>query len=177
VGAEACERGRDSAAGAHGDKRRRRTGFSADKESDRSATGEAGAWVAGLLGGKGIPCRQRRAGAGVTRYVWPRLAVAAACNEGRMKLATVWRRGLVATLETPTVEDAKGRRGAVNVDGLGVRGCGRGKEAEATHHLLRRYRRRLFLILAGPIWDLWLRHCCYCAVVEVEGSGQRGPGV
>jgi hypothetical protein len=39
-----------------------------------------------------------------------------------------------------------------------------------THHLLRRYRRRLFLIHA-PIWDFWLRHCYYCAVVvEVEGS-------
>lgn len=53
------------------------------------------------------------------------------------------------------------------------RGC---KEAEATHHLLRRYRRRVFLILAGPIWDFWLRHCYYCAVVDVEGSGLRGSG-
>ena len=46
------------------------------------------------------------------------------------------------------------------------------KEAEATHHLLRRYRRRVFLIVAGPIWDFWLRHCYYCAVVEVKGSEQ-----
>jgi hypothetical protein len=53
------------------------------------------------------------------------------------------------------------------------RGC---KEAESTHHLLRRYRRRVFLILAGPIWDFWLRHCDDCAVVDVEGSGQRGSG-
>jgi hypothetical protein len=51
-----------------------------------------------------------------------------------------------------------------------------GKEAESTHHLLRRYRRRLFLILPGPIWDALLRHCYYCAVVVVEGSGQAGPG-
>ena len=38
-----------------------------------------------------------------------------------MKLATVWRRGLVATLETPTVEDAKGRWGRGGWAGLGVR--------------------------------------------------------
>lgn len=58
------------------------------------------------------------------------------------------------------------------------RGCvlGADKEAESTHHRLRRYRRRVFLILAGPFWDAVLRHCCDCAVVVVEGSGQRGPG-
>jgi hypothetical protein len=55
-----------------------------DKESDmrRGATGpDRGgerAWVAGLLGGKGIPCRQRGAGAGVTGRWWTRLAEAAA---------------------------------------------------------------------------------------------------
>lgn len=46
--------------------------------------GRRRAWVAGLLGGKGIPCRQRGAGAGVAGW-WKRLAEAAATckrNEG-----------------------------------------------------------------------------------------------
>jgi len=33
-----------------------------------------------------------------------------------------------------------------------------GREAESTHHLLRRYRRRLCLILPGPIWGMRQRH-------------------
>jgi hypothetical protein len=60
--------------------------------------------------------------------------------------------------------------------GSGSRAGGRGREEQSTHHRLRRYRRRVFLILPGPIWDMLLRHdCCYCAVV-VEGSGAKGPG-
>jgi hypothetical protein len=49
-------------------------------------------WVAGLLGGKGIPCRQRGAAAGVTGRWWTRLAeagaAAAACKrneDGRQR--------------------------------------------------------------------------------------------
>ncbi|KAF2850357.1 hypothetical protein T440DRAFT_111373 [Plenodomus tracheiphilus IPT5] len=60
--------------------------------------------------------------------------------------------------------------------GCGAAGGWTDKEAESTHHLLRRYRRRVFLILPGPIWDAVLRHCYYCAVVVMAGSGQRGPG-
>ena len=39
------------------------------------------------------------------------------------------------------------------------------REAESTHHLLRRYRRRVFLILPGPIWGMRHGH--------VDGRGSR----
>jgi hypothetical protein len=38
------------------------------------------------------------------------------------------------------------------------------REAESTHHLLRRYRRRVFLILPGPIWGMRHGH--------VDGRGR-----
>jgi hypothetical protein len=67
---------------------------------------------------------------------------------------TVWRRDA----RNDNGRGCRGPLGRGGEDGgARERGCGRGKEAEATHHLLR-YRRRLFLILAGPIWDFWLRH-------------------
>lgn len=70
-------------------------------------------WVAGLLGGEGIPCRRRRGGAGVTRSVWSRLAVAAAACKKREDEAASGGDGFRdagwdALLETPTVEDAEG---------------------------------------------------------------------
>jgi hypothetical protein len=98
---------------AGGDKRRR-TGFKTDKESDRRCDRGGGFWVAGLLGGKGIPCRQIGGGAGVTRCVWPQLAVAAAaCKKREGEGANgggdgFQDAGLDATVETSTVEDAEG---------------------------------------------------------------------
>lgn len=90
-----------------------------------------------------------------------------------------------ALVETPTVEGAEGATGLQwEASARAWMGCGSeggavgvDKEQESTHHLLRRYRRLVFLIVAGPIWDFWLRHCYDCAVgVDVEGSGQRGSG-
>ena len=45
------------------------------------------------------------------------------------------------------------------------------REAESTHHLLRRYRRRLFLILPGPIWRMRQRHVDFVRerALKVEG--------
>ena len=134
-------------------------------------------WVAGQLGKKGIPCRQRRDRAGVTLCVWTRCAVAAAaCKKGEDEGANggdgFRDAASDALVETPTVEDAVGPMVSLWVAsewmGCGSEGgaVGVDKEVESTHHLLRRYRRRLFLILAGPIWDFWLRHRYYCAVVE-----------
>ena len=63
-----------------------------------------------------------------------------------------------------------------------ARGQDRGdadREAESTHHRLRRYRRRVFLILPGPIWGMLLRHDC-CELGGARGGGRRirceGPG-
>jgi hypothetical protein len=69
-------------------------------------------WVAGLLGGKGIPCRQRGAAAGVTEWWWTGLAEAAAtCKRNEDEAAssgdaTSRAAGLRAMLESPTVEGA-----------------------------------------------------------------------
>jgi hypothetical protein len=93
------------------------TSFTSDKESfgkcDRGG-GRWGNWVAGLLGGKGIPCRRGRAGAGVTCCVWARRAVAAAACKKREDEATGggdgFREGFCdAHDETATVEGAAGR--------------------------------------------------------------------
>ena len=51
-----------------------------------------------------------------------------------------------------------------------------GPEAESTHHLQLRYRRRLFLILPGPIWRTRRGHCCDYCFGERRGAGDEdGP--
>jgi hypothetical protein len=123
--------------------------------------------------------------------VWMRRAEAAAgCkrNEdeanrsGDSDGSRLWTR---AKAQTPTVEDASAEG---PIAGLRRSECVRereGREAESTHHLLRRYRRRLFLILPGPIWGMRQRHVDSESALEVEGcrerwserAGRRGLGV
>lgn len=66
--------------------------------------------------------------------------------------------------QTPTVEGASAEGPIVGVRRSEGMREGEGREAESTHHLLRRYRRRLFLILPGPIWGMRQRH------VDSEGA-------
>lgn len=76
--------------------------------------------------------------------------------------------------QTPTVE---GTSVEGPMAGLRRSECVRereGREAESTHHLLRRYRRRLFLILPGPIWGMRQRHVDSVSALEVEGCRERG---
>jgi len=57
--------------------------WTTDEGCDREVQGQV--WVAGLLGGS-VPCRLKRARAGITGRAWVRLAEgAAACNSARMR--------------------------------------------------------------------------------------------
>lgn len=75
---------------------------------------------------------------------------------------------LVVMLRVVRMLDGAGPRVVLGM--LGV--MGRRRQAlggVGVMHPLRRYRRRLFLILPGPIWGMRLRHCyCWWAWVGVE---------
>jgi hypothetical protein len=121
--------------------------------------------------GQSIPCRLRAralaGGASASASVWVRRAEAAAgCkrNEdeanrsGDSDGSRLWA---LAKGQTSTVEcqsQCQCRRADRRVRrSEGMRGE-EDREAESTHHLLRRYRRRLCLILPGPIWGMRQRH-------------------
>lgn len=127
----------------------------------------------GRLAGEGIPCRRRARGLGSG---W---GVVQACGCGVQKLLQAAKGTRMKPTGAVTCLD-HGRVGARSSNSNG-RGCrreradvgvrrsecvreGEGREAEATHHLLRRYRRRVFLILPGPIWGMRQRH------VDAEGA-------
>ena len=74
-----------------------------------------------------------------------------------------------AKAQTPTVEGASAEGPMVGVRRSECMREGEGREAESTHHLLRRYRRRVFLILPGPIWGMRQRHVDSESALEVEG--------
>lgn len=166
----------------------------------RAAVGATGKGRGSSLGSRAawrgsVPCRlKRRAGRGQ----WARGAawsVDAACRGrcsmqqrarmrpgGLRRAVTVDSRALGGSVESSRrawVWVMRRLRARTRTRG-GGRGGGRqtGRaEAESTHHPLRRYRRRLFLILPGPIWGMRLRHCyCWWPTVGVEGTGSAGPG-
>jgi hypothetical protein len=142
----------------------------------RQATGEGrSAWVAGL-GREGIPCRQRGAAAGVAGGWWTRLAEAAAtCKGARMKPTAAvtggrTRAGRGRVFNGRQVAAEGPRDGTQEVKRAEVEGAEGVQGSRVTHQLLRRYRRRVFLILPGPIWSMLLRHdCYYCG----RGGGRR----
>lgn len=147
-------------------------------------TGEA----AGVLGGKGIPCRRRWGVAGVQRRGGGRRGLLHDAKATRMKPTGRGDSSGSASLWATRVQRSTGGcRRADGEDEASECSGGRGhawatatdREAESTHHRLRRYRRRVFLILPGPIWGMLLRHDC-CDLGRARGGGRRircvGPG-
>jgi hypothetical protein len=144
-------------------------------------------------GGKGIPCRRWARGLGAVASVWMRRAWAAAgCQKnedeanrsGDSDGSRPWARAKLK-LQRSKVRWARWARCASGASAVGpMRGVrrsesmrrGEGREAESTHHRLRRYRRRVFLILPGPIWGMRQRHVDCERALEVEGCREGWPG-